>query len=737
MYAIEASHAYTGTAGTVFTARLTVRNTTTTESGNKEYYVAIRDKNLQTEANVAIDEGLWYLQKSMTRSGSDGYWASNYWAETPSNLNAFFVNGHLETGAASNPYTDTVQRGMRRLFTLLSVSAISTQPLGDPDVNKNGIGILANADGRYTYATGIYMGAIVASGTPDATAPTGPANVIGRKYKDIVQDMIDGYAFGQTDSGTWMGGWGYDWNNGASDNSVNQWAAIGLLAGESIISNGPDGIPGTPDDVKWGTVPAFVKTANKNSLNSTQATTANCSASYDGAFSYTNNDCYFPWGPFGTTPAGMVQMVMDGIARGNAQWDRTENYIRNNFCNVGNSNQAILEYYYGLFSFTKAMHLYPGGGLTQLTNRPSGANPIDWYEAQASAGAQCDGVARTLITDQLAAGNWPLKNVNGYHTYFSTAWAIIMLNRTVFESGAPVAVASATPNPAVGGQNVKLDGSASFHQDPGKLIDSWEWDFNNDGTYDATGPFASTSFAAVGNYPVKLRVSDNSVPEKFATTTVTVIINLPPLPPTANAGGPYNFCPGGKPWFLDGGLSVNPDEGQSEPGKPGDTIVSYLWDLDGDGLFDDASGIQPNVTTFYEAKGPGSSLMQLKVTDRTSISFPSSNLGDLSDTDSDIVTVLAATDPLCTCVNNLAARAKPGKIQLTWTYSGAHHYNIYRGTISGGPYLKIASTTSTYSTYLDQSVVNGTTYYYVLREANLLDQERCQSNQSSARSTTR
>jgi hypothetical protein len=236
---------------------------------------------------------------------------------------------------------------------------------------------------------------------------------------------------------------------------------------------------------------------------------------------------------------------------------------------------------------------------------------------------------------------------------------------------------------------------------------------------------------------VKLRVSDNSVPEKFATTTVTVIINLPPLPPTANAGGPYNFCPGGKPWFLDGGLSVNPDEGQSEPGKPGDTIVSYLWDLDGDGQFDDASGIQPNVTTFYEAKGPGSSLMQLKVTDRTSISFPSSNLGDLSDTDSDIVTVLAATDPLCTCVSNLAARAKPGKIQLTWTYSGAHHYNIYRGTISGGPYVKIASTTSTYSTYLDQSVVNGTMYYYVLREANLLDQERCQSNQSSARSTTR
>ena len=83
------------------------------------------------------------------------------------------------------------------------------------------------------------MDAIVASGTPDAIAPTGGANVIGRKYKDIVQDMVDGYAYGQTDSGTWMGGWGYDWNNGNSDNSVNQWAAIGLLGGESVIGSGP------------------------------------------------------------------------------------------------------------------------------------------------------------------------------------------------------------------------------------------------------------------------------------------------------------------------------------------------------------------------------------------------------------------------------------------------------------------------------------------------------------------
>ena len=737
MFGLEASHVYTGATGTVFTARLTVRNTATGETGSSQYYVVIRDRTLGVESNVAIDEGLWYLHKTMTRSGTEGYWATSYNTETASNLNAFFVNGHLETGAPTNPYTDTVQRGMRRLFTLLTAYPISAQtysaPIGvqNPDANGNGLGIYGYD--TYTYSGGIFMDAIVASGTPNAVTTTGPANVIGRTYRAIVQDMVDFYAYAQTDTGTFMGGWGYSINTGSSDNSANQWAAIGFLGGESVISNGPDGMPGTADDVKWAPTPDFVKQANRNSLNNTQASTANCGAFYDGAFAYTNNVCYFPWGPYGTTPAGMVQMVMDGIGRGNTQWERTENFIRTNFCNAGNSTTAIREYYYGLFSFTKAMLLSPGGGIQLLANQPGNLSPIDWYAAEASAGAPCDGVARTLVDDQLAGGNWGLHNIYGYHTGFSTSWAIIMLNQTVFSSGVPVAVATATPNPAVAGQIIQLDGSTSFHQDAGKLVDSWEWDLDNNGTYETSGPFPTVSFPVLGDYVVRLRVTDNGSPEASATTTVTVRVTIPPIAPTARAGGPYNFCPSNQPWFLDGGGSINPDEGQSEPGLPGDTIVSYLWDLDGDGQYDDAAGMSPDVTAYFVTVGPGNYLVQLRATDRTATSFPSSGMGDLSDTDSGVVNVLTSNASACTCVDDMAARAKPGKVQLTWTHSGAHHYNVYRGTISGGPYLRIASTTSTYSTYLDMDVVNGTTYYYVIRPSNVLDRETCQSNQSMAR----
>jgi hypothetical protein len=724
MRAIQATHTYTGPVGTIYTARLTVQNTNIAapNTGSKEYYIQMQAKSLPVETNVAIDEGLWYLHKNMTLYLTDqGYWAVSYNTETAANLNAFFVNGHLETGSSSNPYTDTVQRGMRRLFTLLNATAISNQtypaPIGtvNPDSNGNGLGI--HGYDSYNYSSGIFMDAIVASGTPDALTTTGPANVIGRKYKDIIQDMVDYVAYTQTDTGTWMGGWGYG-VNANSDNSVNQWTVIGMLA-----ANG------------WGgtvVVPSFVKTANRNSINNTQSTTANCSAANDGAFSYTNNDCYFPWGPYGTTPSGMVQMVFDGISRGDVQWDRTENFLRNNFCNTGNSNTAIKEYYYGLFSFTKSMLLSPGGGIQYLTNRPGGTNPIDWYSAEASLGAACDGVARTLVEDQLATGNWPLKNVNGYHTGFSTAWAIIMLNRTVFQSGLPVAVADAVPNPAIVGQMVNLSGATSFHQDSGRILTAWAWDLDNNGTFETPGVTAAVSFPALGSYPVRLRVTDDI--SQSATTTLNILVNTPPIAPTANAGGPYNFCQG-KKWFLDGSGSVNPDDGLFQPGYPADYIKEYAWDLDGNNSFNDAFGVNPEITG---ALSLGSYLIQLRVKDNTASSFPGSGQPDLTDVDSTIVHVLSSTDPACVNCLSIAARPKLSKVQLTWAaMAGAHHYNIYRGAATGGPYLKIGTTTSAYSTYLDSTVSVGNTYYYIVRPASIIDVESCQSNEARAVVTAR
>jgi hypothetical protein len=55
-------------------------------------------------------------------------------------------------------------------------------------------------------------------------------------------------------------------------------------------------------------------------------------------------------------------------------------------------------------------------------------------------------------------------------------------------------------------------------------------------------------------------------------------------------------------------------------------------------------------------------------------------------------------------------------VRLTWTDStspGIVAYDIYRGTVSGGPYSKLGTVSGTSSSYIDNRVAAGQTYYYV------------------------
>lgn len=88
------------------------------------------------------------------------------------------------------------------------------------------------------------------------------------------------------------------------------------------------------------------------------------------------------------------------------------------------------------------------------------------------------------------------------------------------------AVIVTTPSPATGfiPFTVGFDASGSTVASP--PIASYEWDFDGDGTTDATGVTAVNTFATVGTYLVQLTVTDSAANEYFAF--VTVIANAQP-----------------------------------------------------------------------------------------------------------------------------------------------------------------------------------------------------------------
>ena len=72
-------------------------------------------------------------------------------------------------------------------------------------------------------------------------------------------------------------------------------------------------------------------------------------------------------------------------------------------------------------------------------------------------------------------------------------------------------------------------------------------------------------------------------------------------------------------------------------------------------------------------------------------------------------------------------------VGLTWNASSsAVGYNLYRGTVSGGPYTMINTSLDSTTAYTDSTVVSGQTYYYVATAVNSQSQESGYSNQTTA-----
>lgn len=81
---------------------------------------------------------------------------------------------------------------------------------------------------------------------------------------------------------------------------------------------------------------------------------------------------------------------------------------------------------------------------------------------------------------------------------------------------------------------------------------------------------------------------------------------------------------------------------------------------------------------------------------------------------------------------DLTIIANDDQLNLSWiAVSGTTGYNVKRSTTAGGPYTTIA-TNITGASYIDNTVIDGNTYYYVVTAVDSSGSESANSNEASA-----
>lgn len=152
---------------------------------------------------------------------------------------------------------------------------------------------------------------------------------------------------------------------------------------------------------------------------------------------------------------------------------------------------------------------------------------------------------------------------------------------------------TATPDSGPAPLEVVFDGSASV--DPDGQIVNYEWDFNEDGIYDAEGAEAVYVFQQEGAYEVELRITDNNGEYSSATSVVNVKGDEIIKPVVTNTPADEVLVPE-RAYQFDASQTTS-DEG---------AITSYEWNF-GDGT----PKVGRKVTHTYENEGVYTVILKL------------------------------------------------------------------------------------------------------------------------------
>jgi hypothetical protein len=98
------------------------------------------------------------------------------------------------------------------------------------------------------------------------------------------------------------------------------------------------------------------------------------------------------------------------------------------------------------------------------------------------------------------------------------------------------------------------------------------------------------------------------------------------------------------------------------------------------------------------------------------------------------VTSSATNSPLTVALSGSGTAPATYSVTLSWTPSSTSYegFNVYRGSVSGGPYTKVNSALIPTASYTDTTVSAGQTYYYVATEVSTAGVESSDSGDVSA-----
>jgi hypothetical protein len=305
------------------------------------------------------------------------------------------------------------------LFSYAEVVNIGLQGTYDPDGDGNGVGVnfYPGNSTRDTYVTGIVLPAIASSGTPNALVTTGP--LVGRTdgtgaggawtYRDVVQNTIDYFAYGQSDpaTGTYRGGWRYYANYGNSDQSTTQWPVISALYATKM------GVA----------VPAFVETELAVWTNYIQYLGGTPDTGFYGAAGYTSPTSRY--GEMNETGALLIEQAFLGWGTTDSRVDAALGYIDRDWLTTASSYDGNFGHPYAMWAVYKGLELMIGlDDTTTITNLHADPGDVElahgwnWWEDY------CE----WLVNNQNPNGSW-----NGYSSWGSplaTPWFINILAAT-------------------------------------------------------------------------------------------------------------------------------------------------------------------------------------------------------------------------------------------------------------------------------------------------------------------